>query len=56
VVDPTTGFGLTNHHTVHVRAGDGATSDAWATALSVLGPERAKTVALPEGVSFCFAQ
>lgn len=54
VVDPRTGLGLTDHHTVHVRAADGATSDAWATALSVIGPERAANIALPEGVSFCF--
>lgn len=54
VVDPRTGLGLTDHRTVHVRAPDGATSDAWATALGVLGPERAKQVVVPEGVSFCF--
>lgn len=54
VVDPRTGLGLTDHRTVHVRAADGATSDAWATALGVLGPERAAQIAMPEGVSFCF--
>lgn len=54
VVDPRTGLGLTDHRTVHVRAPDGATSDAWATALGVLGPDRARHVSLPEGVSFCF--
>lgn len=54
VVDPRTGLGLTAHQTVHVRAPDGATADAWATALSVLGRGRAAQVVLPEGVSFCF--
>lgn len=54
VVDPRTGLGLTDHHTVHVRAADGATSDAWATALGVLGPARAAQMAMPEGVTFCF--
>jgi len=56
VVDPRTGRGLTTHHTVHVRAPDGATADAWATALSVLGGERAATLRLPDGVQFCFAR
>jgi len=55
VVDPQTGLGLTTHRTIHVRAPDGATADAWATALSVIGPARAAQVAVPEGVSFCFA-
>jgi thiamine biosynthesis lipoprotein len=55
VVDPRTGLGLTAHRTVHVRAPDGATADAWATALSVLGPDRAVRIVMPEGMSFCFA-
>lgn len=54
VVDPRTGLGLTDHHTVHVRAADGATSDAWATALGVIGPVRAAHMTIPGGVSFCF--
>jgi thiamine biosynthesis lipoprotein len=56
VVDPRTGLGLTEHVPVHVTAPDGATADAWATALSVLGPAAAATIALPEGVRYCFAQ
>ena len=56
VVDPQTGLGLTDHRTVHVRAADGATSDAWATALSVIGAARAKDVRVPAGLTFCFAQ
>ncbi len=56
VVDPRTGLGLTDHHTVHVTAPDGATADAWATALSVLGPVGAATVTLPQGVRYCFAE
>jgi thiamine biosynthesis lipoprotein len=55
VVDPRTGLGLTDHRTVHVRAPDGATSDAWATALGVIGPARAQDVRVPSGVTFCFA-
>ena len=54
VVDPRTGLGLTDHRTVHVRAADGATADAWATALGVIGPARAAQIAVPDGVSFCF--
>jgi thiamine biosynthesis lipoprotein len=55
VVDPRTGLGLTDQQTVHVRAADGATADAWATALGVIGPARAKDVRVPDGVTFCFA-
>lgn len=55
VVDPRTGLGLTDHRTVHVRASDGAASDAWATALGVIGPERARDVRVPDGLTFCFA-
>jgi thiamine biosynthesis lipoprotein len=54
VVDPRTGLGLTTHPTVHVRAPDGATADAWATALSVIGPTRAQRVRVPADVTFCF--
>ena len=55
VVDPSTGLGLTSHRTVHVRAPDGATADAWATALSVLTDEELWNVTLPVGVTFCRA-
>ena len=40
IVDPRTGVGLTDHSSVTVVAPDGATADALATAVSVLGPER----------------
>jgi thiamine biosynthesis lipoprotein len=40
VLDPTTGLGLTTRSSVTVVAPDGITADAWATAVSVLGPER----------------
>jgi thiamine biosynthesis lipoprotein len=40
IVDPRTGIGLTGHSSVTVIARDGATADALATAVSVLGPER----------------
>ena len=40
VVDPRTGLGLTTSWTAHVIARDGATADAVATALTVLGPAR----------------
>jgi thiamine biosynthesis lipoprotein len=56
VVDPRTGLGLTDHVMVHVVASDGGTADAWATALSVLGPDGAATVTLPVGVRYCFAE
>lgn len=56
VVDPKTGLGLTDQRTVHVRAPDGATADAWSTALGVVGPQVAATLPLPPGVSYCFAR
>ena len=40
IVDPDTGLGVAERRLVTVVADDGATADAWATALSVLGPER----------------
>jgi thiamine biosynthesis lipoprotein len=40
IVDPRTGVGLTGHSNVTVVAADGATADALATAVSVLGPQR----------------
>jgi thiamine biosynthesis lipoprotein len=40
IVDPDTGLGVTESRLVTVVADDGAAADAWATALSVLGPER----------------
>lgn len=39
VIDPRTGLGVTSPRIVTVIAADGATADAAATALSVLGPE-----------------
>lgn len=40
IVDPRTGIGLTNRLQVTVIAKDGATADALASAISVLGPEK----------------
>jgi len=40
IVDPKTGIGLTDHSSVSVVAPDGATADALATAVAVLGPEK----------------
>ncbi len=40
IIDPRTGAALTGHSSVTVVAPDGATSDALATSLSVLGPKR----------------
>ncbi len=48
VVDPRTGVGLTNRTSATVIAPDGATADALATALTVLGPSH--RTALPPGV------
>jgi thiamine biosynthesis lipoprotein len=56
VVNPRTGLGLTRHRTVHVRARDGATADAWATALSVVSPVQALNLRLPRGVQVCVAR
>ncbi|MEX2284288.1 MAG: FAD:protein FMN transferase [Gemmatimonadota bacterium] len=44
VVDPRTALGLTNRITVHTIASDGATADALATALTVIGRDRASTI------------
>lgn len=54
VIDPRSGQALTDHHAVHVRASDGATADAWATALSVLGPVGALEARVPSDVRYCF--
>jgi hypothetical protein len=43
VIDPRTGLGVPGRHIVTVIAADGALADASATALSVLGPDRAAT-------------
>lgn len=40
IVDPQTGLGLTKHRSVTIVANDCTTADAWATAVSVLGPDR----------------
>jgi thiamine biosynthesis lipoprotein len=56
VVDPRTGLGLTDHVTVHVLADDGASADAWATALGVIGPAAAADMSLPDDVRFCFVE
>lgn len=44
VIDPVTGLGLTRDLTAHVIADDAATADALATALTVIGPERAAQI------------
>jgi thiamine biosynthesis lipoprotein len=44
VVDPFTGLGLTGSPTVTVVAADGVTADALATAVSVLGEERGRSL------------
>jgi thiamine biosynthesis lipoprotein len=44
IVDPATGYGIENLSLATVVAPDGMTADAWATAVSVLGPERAIAV------------
>lgn len=52
VIDPRTGLGLTHGHVVTVIARDGATADAVATALSVLGPEQGKALAAALEIDF----
>jgi alpha-L-fucosidase len=42
IIDPATGLGLTTPRTACVVSNDGATADALATALCVLGPARAR--------------
>jgi thiamine biosynthesis lipoprotein len=44
VIDPRTGFGLTNNLTARVIAPDAATADALSTALTVAGPDRWHTI------------
>jgi thiamine biosynthesis lipoprotein len=41
VIDPRTGLGLTNSFVANVIAADGATADALATALTIVGPDNA---------------
>jgi thiamine biosynthesis lipoprotein len=41
IVNPQTGLGIENMSLATVVGPDGMTADAWATAVSVLGPERA---------------
>jgi FAD:protein FMN transferase len=45
IVDPRTGLGLTERSSVTVVAPDGTTADAYASAISVLGPERGTALA-----------
>jgi FAD:protein FMN transferase len=45
VIDPRTGLGVTNHVVARVIAGEAATADALATALTVVGPEGADVIA-----------
>jgi thiamine biosynthesis lipoprotein len=47
VIDPRTGLGVRHDLTTSVIAGDGATADALATALSVIGSARAAKVLAP---------
>lgn len=42
IVDPRTGMGLTHGLLVSIVAGDGATADALATTVSILGPEEGR--------------
>ncbi len=51
IIDPRTGLGLTRRLACSVIAADATTSDALATALCVLGPERGRGVAVRAGVS-----
>jgi thiamine biosynthesis lipoprotein len=53
ILDPKTGLGLTVRRMVNVIADSGALSDAWATALSLCGPEGAT---LPEEIAFRFEE
>ncbi len=55
IVSPVTGLGLTERIACSVIAGDCATSDALATAMCVLGPERGRALAEKLGVQAIFA-
>ncbi|MCZ7636473.1 MAG: FAD:protein FMN transferase [Verrucomicrobia bacterium] len=55
IVDPRTGLGLTHRSLVTVIAPDGLTADSLSTAISVLGPERGRTLARREGVGLSLA-
>lgn len=50
IVDPRTGLGTTHGGQVTVMADDCMAADAWASALSVLGAEGAKSLQLPESL------
>jgi FAD:protein FMN transferase len=54
VIDPRTGFGITNPTVAHVIASDAATADALATALTVVGHQGAIALASQfPGVMIC---
>lgn len=53
ILDPATGIGLTVRRMVNVIAPSGTLADAWATALSVSGPERST---VPDGLKFRFEE
>jgi thiamine biosynthesis lipoprotein len=55
IVSPVTGLGLTDRIACSVIAADGSTSDALATAMCVLGPERGRALADKLGVQAIFA-
>lgn len=48
IIDPRTGEPLTTRMSVTVIAPDATTSDSWATALAVLGPEKGLALLRPE--------
>lgn len=50
IVDPKTGLGLTHGFEVTVVAPNGTDADAWASALSVLGPEEGEPLARAHGL------
>lgn len=55
IIDPRTGLGVTTHGTVTVIDADAALADAWASALSVLGPEEGLAAAEAAGLTALIA-
>ena len=55
IVSPVTGHGLIERIACSVIAADSTTSDALATAMCVLGPERGQALAAKLGVQVIFA-
>jgi len=54
IINPQTGLGVTDQHTVSVIAQQGMRADAYASAISVMGPEKGRRLARQAGIQVYF--